>query len=131
MLLKSPLPNSHVTKVASLVRALCVLHHFCAKENGIFCTSEPADESNIFIEGEFTGFNSDPENMGIYYAPNIGHVSSERTNELLDRNYDRRNAAVPRIFTENDLPRTKMIQKVMDFGFIERLVWSVWDVFKN
>ena len=49
--------------------------------------------------------------MGIFYVANVGHAASERAKELLDSNDDRRNAAVPRNFTESDLPGSKCFKR--------------------
>ena len=57
--------------------------------------------------------------MGVPHVPNVGHAASERENNLLDANDDRRNASVPINFTASDLLRTKMLQKVVDFGILE------------
>ena len=89
-----------------------------------FCPLELAYESNVIIEGGFDWANVDLENVGISYVANVGNAASERAKELLDSNDDRRNAVVPRNFTESDLPGSKMLQKVVYFGFIERPVCS-------
>ena len=70
------------------------------------------------MEGGFEGVNLDPENMGISYGTNVGNLSNEIKNELLHTNDNRRHSVVPRNFTESNLPRTKMLQKVVAFGFV-------------
>ena len=86
-------------------------------ENEIFYPSKPVDELDSFIEQRFAGLNVDPENMGFSYVPNVGHVASVITND------DRRNAVAPWNFTASNFPRTKMLQKAVIFGFVERLVY--------
>ena len=76
------------------------------------------------MEGGLAGFSADPKKVGIFHAPNAGNVANKRANELLNTNDDRRNAVAPRNFTASDLPRTKMLQKVVDFVFLERLACS-------
>ena len=71
------------------------------------------------MEGWFVGVNVDPKKSGISYVVNVGCVSSERWNELLDTNDDRRNNSVLRNFIANDLPRSKMLQKVVAFGLLQ------------
>ena len=39
----------------------CEFHNFYMNENEIFCPSELANESNVFMEGVFSGVNADPE----------------------------------------------------------------------
>lgn len=116
-MLRKPLPpNLHVSKVVSLVCALCNLHNFCINENEVFSPSQ---------EGEFVSSNPDPENMGSSYLPNVGYVASERTDDLLDANDDRSGASRSRNFNATDLPRTKMLSKVEDFGFLERPICNM------
>ena len=43
---------------------------------------------------------------------------------MLDTSDDRRNAVAPSNFTESDFPKTKMLQKVVGFGYLERLAYS-------
>ena len=119
MLRKYLPPNMHVTKVASLARALCILHNFFINENKICCPSEPCDQSNMFMEGGLAGVDLNSENMGTSCTPNVGYVASKRTNQFLGKNYDRINAAIPRNLKASDLSRTKMLQKVVNFIVIE------------
>ena len=68
--------------------------------------------------------------MDISYVPNAGNIASEIKNELLDVNDDRSNLVLPRTFTASNFPRTKIMQKVVDFGFFERPVFN-WEDFNN
>ena len=124
-----------MTKVASLARTLKMSHDLCMSDNERFCPSEPADESNMFMGGGLTGVNVGLENVGVSFSPNAGHVASKRTNEISGANDDRRNTVVPRHFAASGLPRTKILQKVVDFGFVGKTFCSqqlnVWDIFKN
>ena len=43
---------------------------------------------------------------------------------MLDTSGDRKNAVAPRNFSESDFPRTKMLQNVVGFGFLERPAYS-------
>ena len=54
-------PSLSTTKVAPLSRASLILHNLCVSENEIFCPSNPADESNVIVEGSFAGVDADPE----------------------------------------------------------------------
>ena len=74
------------------------------------------------MQWRFLGNIVDPDILGISCVSNVGHATSERTNELLDANIDRINAFFSRHLNVNDLPRTKILQKVEDFGFLEILI---------
>ena len=66
-MLSKPLPpNFRIATFVSLVRASCMLCNFVMNENEMFCPSEPANESSIFMEGGFARSNADPENVGIF-----------------------------------------------------------------
>ena len=105
-------------KVCSLVRSLCILHNFCINEN--------IEEGEIDISSnetnDYVPQSSGTDSMNIMIAGGIG--LSDRLDELLDggQHFDDTtiNYRVSRRTNESDLPRTKMLEKVISQGYESR-----------
>ena len=110
--------NIGIKKVCSLVRCLCILHNFCINEN--------IEDSEIDISSNETNDSvpqsSGTDSMNIMIAGGIG--LSDRLDELLDggQHFDDTtiNYRVSRRTNESDLPRTKMLEKVISQGYESR-----------
>ena len=112
--------NISIQKICSLVRCLCILHNFCINEH-----AEEDDIDLSFNEiDNFVPGSSTTDSTNITIAG--GFDLSNRLEELLDggQHFDDtthqfRSSRLDNT-QESNLPRTKMLEKVIDKGYEER-----------
>ena len=134
-ILRKAIPmNITITKISSLVRCLCILHNFCINDSldkdgieivtedtaNIVPPTDTVDSSNIMISG---GINR-VDNIGGEY--NNDNIVEDRLDELLDggQHFDDTNHyyRLTRNGNQNEqeLPRTKMLDKLIIQGYESR-----------